>query len=155
MVSDVATCRRQDDRRGVTPFLCAYHLGLKEGKRANERRAIRGAAAYVDRYTGCMMLCAMTIILLSGMDAMLTLRILAAGGEELNWFMAVLLEQGTEQFVLFKIALTALAVLLLAIHQNVVLLGKMRVKHFKYLTLLGYSALISYEFYLLELAALG
>lgn len=69
--------------------------------------------------------------------------------------MAVLLEQGTEQFVLFKIALTVLAVLLLAIHQNVVLLGKMRVKHIKYLTLLGYSALISYELYLLELAALG
>lgn len=155
MESSVATCRRQDDRRGVTPFLCAYHLGFKEGNRAVERRVDRGKAAYVDRYTGYMVFCSIAIILLSGLDAMLTLRILAAGGEELNWFMAALLEQGSEQFVQFKIALTALAVMLLAIHHNVTLLGSVRVKHIKYLTLIGYSVLISYELYLLELAAMG
>ncbi len=155
MESSVATCRRQDDRRGEIPFLCAYHLGLKEGNRVVERRVNRGKAAYVDRYAGYMMFCSIAIVLLSGLDAMLTLRILAAGGEELNWFMAALLEQGTEQFVQFKIALTVLAVMLLAIHHNVVLLGKMRVKHIKYLTLISYSVLISYELYLLELAALG
>ena len=58
-----------------------------------------------------------------------------------------------EKFVVFKFALTSMALILLVIHHNVHLTGGMRVRHLKYMVLIGYSVLIGYELYLLELAA--
>lgn len=144
---------RKQDRRQAMPFFCAYHVGIKAGRRHGERRvATRGRPDYVDRYAGNLVLCAVAILLLSTLDAYLTLNILASGGEELNWFMAVLIEESAGKFVACKLALTALAIVLLAIHHNVRLTGKIHVRHIKYTVLASYSALIGYELYLLELA---
>ncbi|SFE96742.1 DUF5658 family protein [Nitrosomonas sp. Nm166] len=144
---------RYRDRRQSIPFFCPFHLGIKAGRRVGNRRASRGKAGYVDRYAGHLMLCTVTILFLSALDAFLTLNILANGGEELNWLMAVLIENGVEKFVGFKLALTGLALILLVIHHNVQLTAKIQVRHIKYMILFGYSILISYELYLLELAS--
>ena len=145
---------RGQDRRQSMPFFCSFHLGLKTGRRVGERRATgRGEPVYVDCYATHLMLCAIGILFLSIADAFFTLNILANGGEELNWFMAILIEYSVEKFVSFKLALTSLALLLLVIHHNVQLTGRMRVRHLKYMALIGYSALIGYELHLLELAA--
>lgn len=144
---------RCQDRRQSMPFFCAFHLGIKAGRRMNERRATEcGRPGYVDYYAGHLMLCAVVILFLSALDAFLTLNILNNGGEELNWFMAVLIDDGVEKFVGFKIALTAMALILLVIHHNVQLTRRVRVRHIKYFILLGYSVLIGYELHLLELA---
>ena len=135
---------RHHDRRKNMPFFCPFHLGIKAGGRKAERRELRGKPVYVDSYPGRLVLCTSLILLLSALDAFLTLNILANGGEELNWFMAMLLEDSVEKFVGFKLALTAMALILLAIHHVV---------HFKYLILSGYGVLIGYEIYLLDLAA--
>jgi hypothetical protein len=147
--SGTVSDKRYQDRRLAMPFFCAFHLGIRKGKRKNERRANCGKPAYVDYYTGHLLFCTITIILLSALDAFLTLNILANGGEELNWFMAVLIEDSIEKFVGFKLALTAMALMLLVIHHNVQLTTKIRVRHVKYMILCFYSALIGYEFYLL------
>lgn len=145
--------RCQDRRQGI-PFFCAFHLGIKTGRRISERRAAeRGKPGYVDYYAGHLMGCAVTILFLSALDAFLTLNILANGGEELNWFMAILIEDGVEKFVGFKLALTAMAIILLVIHHNVLLTRTVRVRHISYLIIFCYSALIGYELHLLELAA--
>ncbi|MDE2388708.1 MAG: hypothetical protein KGN35_06440 [Betaproteobacteria bacterium] len=145
---------RKQDRRQDMPFFCAYHLGIKMGRRSGERRvSARGKAEYVDRYAGSLLLCIVAILFLSALDACLTLNILANGGEEINWFMAVLIEASVEKFVAIKLALTAMALILLAIHHNVRLVKFLRVRHLKYMILGGYSTLIGYEWYLLELAA--
>ncbi len=144
---------RCQDRRQDMPFFCAFHLGIKEGRRIGERRAGRGKPRYVDYYAGHLMLCTIAILFLSALDAFLTLNILANGGEELNWFMAVLIEDSVERFVGFKLALTAMALMMLVIHHDVQLMGRIRVRHIKYMILCSYSVLIGYEFYLLELAA--
>ena len=99
------------------------------------------------------MLCTIAILFFCVLDAFLTLNILAQGGEELNWFMANLIENSTEKFIGFKFTLTSLALILLVIHQNVQLTKSLRVRHIKYMILLSYSTLISYELYLLELIA--
>lgn len=140
---------RCQDRRQNMPFFCAFYLGIKTGRRIGERRANPGKPGYVDYYAGHLMLCTIGILFLSALDAFLTLNILAKGGEELNWFMAVLLESSIEKFVGFKLALTALALILLVIHHNVQLTGGMRVRHINYMILCGYSALIGYELHLL------
>lgn len=148
----ISNNRCQHRRQGM-PFFCAFHLGIKAGRRVNERRANRGKPGYVDHYAGHLMVCTVAILFLSALDAFFTLNILAQGGEELNWFMAVLIESGVEKFVGFKLALTGLALILLVIHHNVQLTKRMRVRHIKYIILSGYSLLIGYELHLLELAA--
>ena len=153
---DVTTIsnNRKQDRRQVMPFFCAYHLGIKMGRRNGERRIpARGKPDYVDRYAGSLLFCAIAILFLSALDAYLTLNILINGGEEINWFMAVLIEESAGKFVALKLALTAMALVLLVIHHNVRLVKFLRVRHLKYMILAGYSTLIGYELYLLELAA--
>jgi hypothetical protein len=144
---------RCQDRRQVMPFFCPFHLGIKAGRRIGERRAESGKPGYVDYYEGHLMGWAVTILVLSALDAFLTLNILARGGEELNWFMAILVEDSVEKFVGFKLALTAMATILLVVHHNVLLMGTMRVRHINYLIMFFYGALIGYELYLLELMA--
>jgi len=144
---------RSEDRRQGMPFFCAYHLGIRPGRRMNERRFSKGGAAYVDRYSNHLMFCVIGILLLSICDAVFTLRILANGGEELNWFMAVLIDDNVNKFIAVKLALTSLALILLVIHHNVRLTSKLYVRHLKYMILTGYSILIGYELHLLNLAA--
>jgi len=147
---------RSQDRRQSMPFFCPFHLGIKTGRRFGERRATnRGEAVYVDCYSGYLMLCTIAILFLSIGDAFFTLNILANGGEELNWLMTILIEDNVEKFVAFKLALTSMALILLVIHHNVQLTGGMRVRHLKYMVLIGYSVLIVYELYLLELAVVN
>lgn len=145
---------RSQDRRQSMPFFCPFHMGIKTGRRLGERRVVeRGGAVYVDCYAAHLMLCAIVILFLSIVDAFFTLNILASGGEELNWFMAILIEDSIEKFVAFKLALTSMALILLVIHHNVRLIGGIRVRHLKYMVLIGYSILLGYELHLLELAA--
>ncbi|MBS0423774.1 MAG: hypothetical protein JSR71_04955 [Proteobacteria bacterium] len=150
----VTTDSRKQDRRQEMPFFCVYHLGIKMGKRSADRRvSARGKPEYVDRYAGSLLFCVIAILFLSALDAHLTLNILMNGGEEINWFMAVLIEESAEKFVAIKLALTSMALILLVIHHNVRLAKFLRVRHLKYMILTGYSTLIGYEWYLLELAA--
>ena len=122
---------RVQDRRKAVPFFCAYHLGLKQGRRMNERRRseVRWGAAYVDRYADRLMVCVVGILFLNICDALFTLRILAHGGEELNWFMAILIDDSVEKFIAVKMALTSLALIMLIIHHNVRIFYMVRVRH--------------------------
>jgi len=139
------------ERRAKMPVFCAYQLGIKTGQRKNERRLVRGKQAYVDTYPANLMFCVIGIMVLSSLDAFLTLDILAQGGKELNALMAILIEGNVAKFVGFKLALTSLALILLTIHHNVLIAGKIRVHHLQYVMLAGYSILISYEIILLGL----
>ena len=142
--TNIAIDQRNLDRRSSPPFLCPYQLGLKQGKRALRRRSGSGTA-YVDTYSFSIVLCATITIILSALDALLTLNILARGGVELNNFMAVLIDDSTEKFVSIKLALTSLAIIFLAIHHHVELTRSLKVKHLLILILIGYSTLICYE----------
>ncbi|CAE6509123.1 conserved membrane hypothetical protein [Nitrosomonas nitrosa] len=140
--------QRFRDRRVGTPFFCLYHLGIKQGRRMDNRRSGAGAA-YVDCYADHLMLATAAIVFLSAMDAFMTLNILANGGIELNNFMAILMEDSAEKFVYFKLALTAFSAIFLVIHHQVQLTKKIQVKHLIYFILVGYTALICYEIGLL------
>ena len=136
--------QRALDRRSTISFLCPYQLGLKQGKRTLKRRSGSGAA-YVDNYPTYIAFCTIITIILSSLDALLTLNILSRGGIELNNFMAVLIDDSTEKFVGIKLALTSLAMIFLSIHHHVELTPSLKVKHLLALILIGYSTLICYE----------
>ena len=110
--------RNSKDRRSNIPFFCLYHIGIKSGRRVGERRLKWNKLNYVDRYPGHLMLCVLAILMLSSLDAHLTLNILSRGGEELNWFMLAAMNESIEKFIGVKLALTGLAIVLLTIHHK-------------------------------------
>ena len=150
--TDVTLDQRILDRRSKISFICPYQFGIKQGKRINKRRSGSGVA-YVDSYSTYIVLCTITTVILSALDALLTLNILASGGAELNNFMAILIDDSTEKFVSIKLTLTSLAMIFLSIHHNVELTRSIKVKHLLTAILIGYSFLISYEAGLLFFAS--
>ncbi len=151
-MTEIENKSRIQDRRAKTPFFCAYHLGIKTGRRKSTRRRVsRGSPVYVDRYANYLLFCVASILLLSAMDAFFTLNILAHGGEELNWFMDVLIKDSVAKFVGVKLALTSFALILLVIHHDSLLIAKLRLRHLILLILAAYIVLICYELYLLQL----
>lgn len=142
--------RISKDRRSNIPFFCLYHIGIKSGRRVGERRLKWNKLNYVDRYPWHLMLCIIAILMLSSLDAHLTLNILSRGGEELNWFMLAAMNESIEKFIGVKLALTGLAIVLLTIHHDMQYWWRLRVRHMLYLTLTGYVGLIGYEIILLS-----
>lgn len=149
MYQQLTIDQRQQERRTEIPFVCLYQLGIKKGKRVAQRRSNRGAA-YVDQYGWLVVACVLAIVLLSTTDAFLTINILSGGGTELNYFMAALIEESVQKFVLVKLALTSLAAIMLTIHHEVRLCVGLRCRHLLYMFLMGYASLIGYELLLLQ-----
>ncbi|GKS68183.1 hypothetical protein W03_01870 [Nitrosomonas sp. PY1] len=144
--------RSGQDRRSDTSFFCPFHLGIKSGSRGRvgERRLNGKEWSYVDYYPNHLLFCIVAILVLSILDVYFTLNILARGGEELNWFMLVVIEESIEKFISVKLALTGLALVFLTIHHNVKYFQKLRVRHIIYIVLTGYVVLIGYEALLLN-----
>lgn len=143
--------RRVEDRRQGTPFFNLYQLGIG-GRRRATRRDGDGSTAYPDHYNASVIVCALAVVIMSALDAAFTLRLLSAGAVELNTVMAILIEDDIRKFVVFKLALTSLAVLLLVIHHDARIGSWLRVRHVHYATIAGYALLISYELTLLRVA---
>lgn len=146
-----AVDRRRVDRRRSTPFFNLYQLGI-HGRRHGPRRDDDTQGAYPDHYHPSVILCALAVVIMSALDAAFTLRLLSAGAVELNSVMAILIEDDIRKFVVFKLALTSLAVLLLVIHHNARIGSWLRVRHVHYATIAGYAVLIAYELTLLRVA---
>lgn len=142
--------RDGQDRRGGMPFFCPFQLGIKYGSRVGERRLNSKGWGYVDSYPNHLLFCAIAILMLSVLDAYFTLNILERGGEELNWFMLIAIEESIERFVSIKLALTGLALIFLTIHYNAQYLLRLRVWHILYIVLVSYMVLIGYEILLLS-----
>lgn len=104
-----------DRRRKPTTLFGAL---TSHGRRRGFRRAGEGKNAYVDCASGQVVLWALSVLLLSATDALLTLFHVRAGGRELTPTMHLALLQGETTFVGTKMAVTASGVLLLALHQN-------------------------------------
>jgi hypothetical protein len=92
----------------------------------------------------------MLIVVLSCVDAGLTLVLLAHGAYEVNPFMERLIGDSTLAFTLVKIGLTAGGVVLLTLLARMRAFGGIPVSLVLYLVLAGYGALIFYEVRLLN-----
>ncbi len=139
---DLARARSGTDRRRLRLWTLLY--GAWRGRRVAERRA-GVAAGYVDHYPPSVVLAAVALFTLAMLDAYITLVLLETGAHEANPVMAALLEAEPSWFVPVKLAITAAGVLVLVLHKNFSLFGRLpslRLLH----TLLGlYGCLIAYE----------
>ena len=153
LLSQPATAnrRRLPDRRQKHRFVNWRHLGF-QSRRRGHRRADGNAKPFVDFYEKTACYKVLAVVVLSCCDAFFTLRLLALGATELNTLMAVLIENNIRNFVVFKIALTGLALILLLIYKDFLVFKRFKVEQFINFILIGYSILIGYELLLLAYA---
>lgn len=107
----------------------------------------------LDWHDSGLFLLAVSIMIMSCMDAFFTLRILALGGEELNMAMQVMLDVSTMAFLVIKYSATGIGVVVLVACARMRLGGLLRVRRVLHGVTAIYAALIIYELYLLLVVA--
>jgi hypothetical protein len=147
------------DRRSTgcrrSPTVRSLIRGNARPRRRFSRRVGDHNMLVVDWYPPKMMYLALGILLLSCIDALFTLNLLALGAEEVNFFMRVLIEKSVGLFLGFKIALTGVSVIILVVLAQQRFMGWFRVVRIMQVALVGYSFLIAYELYLLSIIISG
>ena len=139
--------RDQKDRRRHGWRTLTY-CGLQgRGRRRHARR--EDSDYYLDWYEPGLVLTGLGIILLSCVDALLTLTLLEHGAYEANQFMARLLEINVTTFVATKIAITCIGTLFLLMHLHFRILKILNGKRVLKLVLSAYSALVVYQLILM------
>jgi hypothetical protein len=117
------------------------------GMRMRARRAEEHARPYfVDRFPPLLLVAIVLLLTASVADAVITIRLVNAGGTEVNPLMDQLMKQGLLPFVVGKFLLTAVGLPLLLIFGNFYLFRtRFRVKYLIPLFVGLYLALISYQ----------
>jgi hypothetical protein len=138
--------RRRHNWRTVT--YCGLH---RRGRRRQVRR--HNQSYYLDYYDGRLVLTGILVLLLSAVDALLTLTLLNQGAYEANYLMARLLEIGDRPFVITKTGVTAAGVLFLLMHANFRIFRLINVKQVLRLLVGVYGLLIGWELLLLDMLA--
>lgn len=142
------------DRRSWTRLFLNRRWFI-QGRRTAIRRHNDTTGTYLDRYQPGVVLVTIGILIFSGLDATLTLILLAKGtATEANPLMRVLIERDIQLFVNVKMFITAFALLLLAMHAHFTLFKKIRVKQVMRGLLGFYAALVGYELIMLILPSM-
>ena len=114
--ADSVEKRFQFDRRKTpTPF---WRRPGVPARRSGFRREGEGVNAYVDRFSRPMAVSGILLILLSALDAYLSLIHMQYGAQEMVPTMAWAIERGVVTFVSLKLAVTSVGVVYLVVHQN-------------------------------------
>lgn len=136
--------RRQDHKRAL------YYSLFKRRRRGPRRDADSQTAQYVDVHEPAVVAVVFGVILLSTLDAFLTLNIISRGGEEVNPFMKVLLDYDVTTFFLAKFAITAVGLIFTIVHKHFRIFKTISGYHILYAVFFGYGCLIWWELYLLD-----
>jgi hypothetical protein len=143
--------RRGPDRRHTEPLLADWRFAFR-GRRRGSRRD--GDDGYSDVYDPRLLLTTVAVLILSTLDAAITLTLLDTGLiREANPFMRVLIEHDVQVFINLKTALTAAGLLLLVAASHTRVFGRIRVRSVLHCVLGLYMALIGYELTLLRMVS--
>lgn len=109
----------QDRRKCPTPMISRFTF--YGGRRKTVRRTEdKKEHIYVDLYSTRLLVAVLSLLLLSSLDAFLTLALIDKGhAVEANPLMAMLLDYGTTPFAVIKFTITAFALIILCVFKNV------------------------------------
>jgi len=93
---------------------------------------------------------AIIILLLSMVDAFLTLVLLTGGAEEVNPIMAAIIYKGVGLFAALKMSMTGIGLVVMVFLARYRFMRLVRVEWVLYGVLAAYTCLISYELWLLQ-----
>jgi len=131
--------RRQHSRK-------TEYLQLIGGRRKDNCRRSNQYNYFVDCYKPVYLAVAASLMLLSIFDAFMTTTLLSQGGKEINVLMDAAIQIDFYLFVKVKIALTGLSIIFLTRYIHFKIFNLFKVFHFMLFALVGYTALIIYEF---------
>lgn len=140
-----STERRKNVERRKVSFLAHMNTRSDRHRRRSSRRECDRYNYYVDWYGPRLLLTILALLLLSVIDATLTLYLLSQGAVELNPVMDWLIRFNPQLFILVKLGLTGFGAVVLLGHFNFRIFRKVRVIYCLYFSLLAYAVLTSYE----------
>jgi hypothetical protein len=135
--------RRTQDRRRFT--LRSLFGALFTLRRRQARRETDKINSYIDWYEPGPLIASVLIILLSSLDAFLTLILLNHGAVELNVLMDWLIRVDIRTFAAVKLGVTSLALVVLVLHFNFYIYRMLPVRYLIYALMPVYAFLIAYE----------
>jgi hypothetical protein len=139
---------RVERRRRV--WWSVWYGSFHPRRRAPTRRNGDGRFHMIDWYSSHLLAVAIGILLLSTLDAFLTLILLAGGADEVNPLMAALVFRSVGAFTAIKMGLTGVSVLALVFASRYRLLRVFRVDALLYVAFIAYASLIGYEIWMLK-----
>lgn len=144
---DLADSRVLPDRRrpGWRTFVFGYFLSRRrEHRRGSERDSV-----FIDWHHPWLFFLGTGIMLLSAVDAFLTLKLLDQGAIEINPIMAAMLERGHMAFAVSKMLLTGLGIMVLVFLARLRLFNFLRTGLLLTLFFSFYACLVCYQVVLL------
>lgn len=148
MQGDMQTDRRKEPDRRRLPTR-PFSKFIFKGMRRHARREEEDYNYYVDRYDAKYLSLVLSILVLCVFDAYFTLKIIHYGGKELNPLMIKFLDKFPEMSLLVKYLVTAISLVILLVHKNFILFGKVKAYFFLYVIFSLYLLLVLYEVFLL------
>ena len=138
--------RNSGDRRN--PTLKGFLIGCVKCRRRGPRRAESYLYYQTDWYDVKLLVMALGLLLLSSLDAAMTMHLLNNGAVEINPIMNYLLRQGANVFIITKIAMTSICIVVLVAHYHSRVFNWLRVDIMLLLALFIYTGLVTYEFFI-------
>jgi hypothetical protein len=145
---DASERRNAPDRR--RRILYSLFYGSFNPRRRIPRRTDARSLGDLDWHQPQWLAVAMLIVVLSCVDAALTLSLMSHGAYEVNPIMAPIVGGSPFIFTIIKVGLTAGGVVLLTLAARMKAFGKIPVSFLLYAVLIGYGTLVVYELKLLE-----
>jgi len=121
-------------------------FGFLRSRRRSSRRESEGEPLYTDWHHPWLFFLAVGTMLLSTIDAFLTLRLIELGAIEINPVMAALMGHSMSTFAVAKMLMTAAGILALVFLSRAPFLRRIRTGLFLTLLFSLYACLVCYEF---------
>jgi hypothetical protein len=119
-------------------------------RRTPPRRQDESRFHSLDWHSSHLLAVAIGILLLSVLDAFLTMLLLQGGANEVNPVMAALIYRSVAMFAALKMGMTGLGVLLMVFLARYRFMRLMRVEWALYGVLIAYVSLICYEYWMIQ-----
>ena len=148
LLIEESSSRRTRDRRNFGVSTLIY--GNLYCRRRHARRSSDMYTFYVDWYEPRLLYITLAVLILSCVDAVITLKVLQHGSVELNPLMALLIEKNVSLFVYAKLMLTGTGLIVLVMHVNFRIFRYVKIRHCLVGSLVAYLALVAYELVLLS-----
>lgn len=133
-----------EDRRAFSWQTVFY--GFVRSRRRGPRRTQDGDVLFTDFHHPWLFFLAVSTMILSSLDAFLTLQLLARGAVEINPFMAALIGHSIGAFAGVKLALTGIGLLALVFLARARFMNRIRTGAFLTVVFSLYACLICYQF---------
>jgi hypothetical protein len=143
--SDLSHERRARADRRHRVWWSVWYGSFNPRRRTPPRRLDESRFHSLDWHSSHLLAVAISILLLSVMDAFLTLVLLQGGAAEVNPVMAVLIYRSVAMFTALQMGMTGAGVLLMVILARYRFMRLLRVEWVLYGVLIAYVTLISYE----------